>query len=69
MGTPPKAQPDDLRANLNVAIGRAADRINGQRSAADALDAKGLGALALAAAGIGTLAAVSGALAYWWIGA
>jgi hypothetical protein len=61
--------PDDLRANLELAIDRAADQINGQRSAADALDAKGLGALALAAAGIGTLAAVSGALPYWWVGA
>jgi hypothetical protein len=58
---------DDLRANLEIAIARAADRINGQRSGADALDAKAFGALALAAAGIGTLAAVSGSLAYWWI--
>jgi hypothetical protein len=64
-----KTQSDDLRANLALAIDRAADRINGQRAAADALDAKGLGALALAAAGVGTLAAVSSALAYWWIGA
>jgi hypothetical protein len=63
----PEPQPEDLRANLDLAIDRAADRINGQRSAADALDAKALGALALAAAGIGTLAAVSGSLDYWWI--
>ena len=66
---PSPATPDDLLANVGLAVERAADRINAQRSATDAIDAKALGALALDGAGIATLAALSGVLEYWWIGA
>jgi hypothetical protein len=52
-----------------LAVARAADRINAQRSATDAIDAKALGAIALDGAGIATLAALSGTLDYWWAGA